>query len=228
MNLPQYMPYGLLIGLFVVLTCNALSPDHLQQATRPVLLATTLLVVSLVIIRQILTLRAHGRLLYQQEHALQQLTYVHQQLEEQSRTLLEQNTELAQGMDHLNRVLIQLANGNLQARAALTNSVLWPLGVSVNVLAEHVSQDVSDRQQMTEALAELSTALQQAPPFSIPDICSHISELGPLLSALQAYDESSGPLSRQFRLLPRSPYATRPHPSIHEGKGLYLQQEEEG
>jgi hypothetical protein len=197
---PQYMPYGLFAVLLAVLTSNVFSVDHVQQSIRPVLLIATIAVVSLVIMRQVVTLRENMRLVQQQAQALEQLRQVNLQVEAQTRSIAEQNAELEQGIDQLKGVLAHLANGHLQARATLTRGVLWPLAASLNILAERLSrfgQDTHYMQQLMQALGELSGAIEQGRPLCIPPTCYNFPELHQLITALQQGSGFAGPPSHQ-------------------------------
>jgi signal transduction histidine kinase len=71
----QAIPYVLLFVLLTVLLANGLSSTPSQQYIRPVLLVATLLVISLVVVRQILTGQAEQRavLAYEQQRQVNQL-----------------------------------------------------------------------------------------------------------------------------------------------------------
>lgn len=71
----QAIPYVLLFVLLTVLLANGLSSTPSQQYIRPVLLVATLLVISLVVIRQILTWQAEQQavLAYEQQRQANQL-----------------------------------------------------------------------------------------------------------------------------------------------------------
>jgi signal transduction histidine kinase len=71
----QAIPYVLLFVLLMVLLANGLSSHPSQQYMRPVLLVATLLVISLVVVRQFLTGQAEQRavLAYEQQRQVNQL-----------------------------------------------------------------------------------------------------------------------------------------------------------
>jgi hypothetical protein len=191
---PQYMPYGLFGCLLAAFTYNVISLDPLQQSIRPVLLLASLAVVSLVIVRQIVTLQENLRLVQMQTLALQQLQEANEHLEVQTRQIAEQNVELEQGIEHLKAVLAHLANGHLQVRATLTRGILWPLAASLNILAERLSdfgQDTRYAQHLMKTLGELSAALTPGKPLHIPAPCYDFPELSSFITALQRWNAST-------------------------------------
>ncbi|HKF38928.1 MAG TPA: hypothetical protein VKB35_18675, partial [Ktedonobacteraceae bacterium] len=70
----QFILYSLLVWLFVVVIRNVVAPESLQQAMRPVLLLSALSVFGLVMLRQLVTIRANRRVAQQQAKALAHLT----------------------------------------------------------------------------------------------------------------------------------------------------------
>src|SRR5258708_226262 len=108
----QFIPYGLLVWLFVVVIHNIVATDSLQQAIRPVLLLSALTVFGLVMVRQLVTIRENRRVAQQQAKALEQLTQANRQMEEQAQQTAEQQTELERGIEHLRNVQASLANSD--------------------------------------------------------------------------------------------------------------------
>jgi hypothetical protein len=134
----QLLPYALLICLFVVLLANGLAGDLIQQAIRPALLSVTLLTVCLVIVRLTLTMWENMRLMQRQAALLEDQRNINAQV-------IAMNAELESGMDHLQEVLTKLANGDWQARANLPKGNLWPLGQSINILANRLARAAGKR-----------------------------------------------------------------------------------
>jgi hypothetical protein len=190
----QFIPYGLLAWLFIVVIRNILATDSLQQAIRPVLLLSALTVFGLVMVRQIVTIRENMRVAQQQAKALEQLTQANRQMEEQSRQTAEQKTELERGIEHLRNVQASLANGDLHARATLTHGPLWPLAANLNLMAERIartSQDTQYAQRLVKTLAELSVAIDRGMPFDIPESCYDFPEISQLVAALRVQEIAS-------------------------------------
>ncbi len=79
----QYIPYLLGLLPMLVLILNVFSDQPDQEAIRPVLTITTLVVISLVLIRQIITMRENERLIHEQEFTLEQLERASRELARQ-------------------------------------------------------------------------------------------------------------------------------------------------
>ncbi len=190
----QFIPYGLLVWLFVVVIRNIVATDSLQQAIRPVLLLSALTVFGLVMVRQLVTIREHRRVAQQQAKALEQLTQATRHMEEQAHQTAEQQTELDRGIEHLRNVQASLANGDLHARATLTHGALWPLAANLNLMAERLartSKDTQYAQRLVKTLAELSVAIDRGMPFDIPASCYDFPEISQLVAALRVQELSS-------------------------------------
>jgi hypothetical protein len=191
LHLQQLVPYGLLVLLFLALTYNVLSNDAGQRAIRPVLLISTLLVVLLVIVRQLLTLWENIQLTQQQAESLRNLEQANKRIEEQSKQIADHNMELEQGIEHLKSVQASLANGNMGARARLTSGALMPLGRSLNLMAERLlrlGQSAAYSKRLSHALADLGTALERTAlghPLNIPESCGELPEMQRLLVAMR-------------------------------------------
>lgn len=187
----QFLPYGLLGLLLLALTLDVLSSDSGQQAIRPVLLFTTLSVVALVVVRQILMLRDNIRLTERQAEALERLEDANRRVEEQARQIAEHNAELERGIEHLRTVHAHLANGHLNARATLKSGTLLPLAGSLNLLAERLmrlGQAHLQIQHLLTALGDLSVALEHfmaGEPFAMPPSCEAHMEIRRLLVVLR-------------------------------------------
>ena len=198
----QFVPYALLGLLFVALTLDVLAPDGGQRTIRPVLLFATIAVVALVVTRQIYTMWENMRLTQRQAEALASLERANQRVAEQSHQIAEYNAELEQGIEHLKDVQANLANGNLRARANLTNGALLPLAGSLNLMAERLSrlgQVTNYGQRIMRALSDLSIAFERhAPgvPFNIPESCRDLTEINRLLVALRVKSTSPQPHSQ--------------------------------
>jgi hypothetical protein len=186
----QFVPYILLGILFVVLILNVISSDGRQRDIRSVLLLSTLAVVGLVVLRQILTQLENERLARRQADALERLEAANRHVEDQARMIAERNATLEGGMAHLKDVQARLANGNLRARARLAGGELLPLAASLNLMADRLMRleqtDVYS-QRLGRALAELSLAIERyrnGAPFIAPLSCYDFAEINHLLLAM--------------------------------------------
>jgi hypothetical protein len=186
----QFVPYGLLGILLIMLVLNVSSFDSTQVAIRPILLYATVAVIALVMVRQIVTLRENIRLSQQQAEALDNLKRANQQVTEQAAQIAQYNTELEYGISHLSLIQAQMANGNLRVRATLQSGVLLPLAGSLNIMAERLmrmGQENERRQHLVEALRAVLTALQESQrgnTVAIPDSYTDIPEINHLLTLL--------------------------------------------
>jgi uncharacterized coiled-coil protein SlyX len=130
------------------------------------------------------------RLTQRQAEALASLERANQRVAEQSHQIAEYNAELEHGIEHLKDVQANLANGNLRARATLTQGALLPLAGSLNLMAERLSrlgQVSMYGQRVMRALSDLSIALERRSmgvPLSIPESCRDLTEINRLLLAL--------------------------------------------
>ena len=178
----QALPYLLLTPLFIVLAFNVLSPERSQQNIRPVLLIVTLVVIGLVVVRQIVTLRENERLMREQATTLEQLERVYQDI-------AERKASLEAGVTRLKEVQTRLANGDVRARAHVTNGDLWPLAVGLNLMADRMmrsEQTTVNAQKLAGAVAELCDALEHyagGTPFGLPASCYDFPDLHRLLWA---------------------------------------------
>ena len=186
----QFVPYILLGILFVVLILNVISSDAGQRDIRSVLLLSTLAVVGLVVVRQILTQLENERLARRQADALERLEAANRHVEDQARMIAERNATLEAGMAHLKDVQARLANGNLRVRARLAGGELLPLAASLNLMADRLMRleqaDVYS-QRLGRALAELSLAIERyrnGAPFIAPLSCNDFAEINHLLLAM--------------------------------------------
>ena len=192
LGLEKLIPYALLGILIFVLILNVLSTATLQVAIRPVLLFSTIAVIGLVVLRQILTLQENERLTRRQADALQSLERANRQIEEQSHMIAERNESLESGIAHLKGVQARLANGNLRVRANLTSGELMPLAASLNLMAERLmrlEQSSIYAHRLSRALTELSTAIERyrmGGPFIIPASCNDFAEINNLLLVMGA------------------------------------------
>ena len=226
----QFVPYVLLVLLFLSLALNVLTNTSGQQALRPVLLFATLGVVVLVIARQVFTIWENKRLTQEQAEALEHLERANRRIEEQAHQLNDYNVELERGIEHLKDVQAHIANGHLKARANLTHGALLPLAASLNLMAERLArlgQNNAYAAHLTQGLAELSYAFERhmrGEPFVVPQSCVDLLEINRLLvamrmrgvvspSSLQSTDQkraTSGQLTE--RASGRSPIPM-PHPT---------------
>ena len=197
-GLTRFVPYVLLALLFLVLSLNVLSTNPEQFAIRPILLAATMGVVALVVIRQIFTLWENARLAQQQAESLSDLERANKRIEEQTHLIADHSAELERGIVHLKDVHAQLANGNLRARANLTSGVLLPLAGSLNLMAERLTrlgQTNIYMHHLLRALDELSTAFERqaaGAPFIVPESSNKFIEINRLLRSMRV---KSSPMS---------------------------------
>jgi hypothetical protein len=179
--------YLCLFILFVVLIVNIFSTDAIQRNIRPILVIATIVVVSLVVLRQILMLLDNVRLTRQQADALRRLEAANRQIEAQARMTAEHNASLEMGINHLKNVQARLANGNLRARARLSDGELLPLAASLNLMADRLmrlEQGQIYSQRLNRALVELSQAIERyrlGGPLMIPPSCNELTEINHLL-----------------------------------------------
>ncbi len=198
-GLSQFVPYVLLVLLFLALSLDVLTNSPSQQALRPVLLFATLGVVVLVIARQVFTIWENKRLTQQQAEALEHLEHANRRIEEQAHQLNDYNVELERGIDHLKDVQAQIANGHLKARANLTHGVLLPLAASLNLMSERLArlgQNNAYAVRLTQGLHELSTAFERhmrGEPLVVPPSCTDLVEINRLLVALRVRNVMSQP-----------------------------------
>ena len=191
LNPLTFVPYYLLVLLFVALACDILSTGPGQVAVRPVLLFATLGVVGLVIIRQIVIICENILLTEQQAEALEDLAMANRQVEEQAYQISEHNVELERGIAHLVEVQASLANGNLHARAHLTRGALITLAGSLNIMAERLmrlGEATTYARRLTKALNDVSATFERAAAtgsrITIPEPCADFVEIHRLLVAL--------------------------------------------
>lgn len=210
----QLIPYLLVAVLFFVLVLNVISSDKTQVSIRLVLLLATIGVITLVVMRQILTIREN-------EHLSALQTQSIQKIEEQSRTITERNIELEEGIAHLKAIQTSLANGNSRARAHLKQGVLWSLGTSLNVLAERqesLAQDKRHLEKVRVALVELGASIERfkaGQGFKLPTSCNGLPEVIPIMHAIGLHMvpqppytpiREASPLSTNFPPLPKKPF----------------------
>ena len=156
------------------------------------------------------------RLTQRQAEALASLERANQRVAEQSHQIAEYNAELEHGIEHLKDVQANLANGNLRARANLTNGALLPLAGSLNLMAERLSrlgQVTNYGQRIMRALSDLSIAFERhAPgvPFNIPESCRDLTEINRLLVALRV--KGSAPQQHSQPAQSFTPVANGAHP----------------
>jgi hypothetical protein len=193
----RFVPYILMALLFLVLSLNVLSMDPEQYAIRPILLAATMGVVALVVIRQIFTLWENALLVRQQAESLSDLERANKRIGEQTRQITDHNAELERGIGHLKDVQAQLANGNWRARANLTSGALMPLSASLNLMAERLTrlgQTNIYMHHLLRALDELSRAFERqaaGAPFVVPDSCNEFIEINRLLLSMRVRRNST-------------------------------------
>jgi hypothetical protein len=213
----NFIPYVLLVFLFLALTANVFSTDDSQRAIRPLLVFATITVVVLVITRQMYTLWENVRLARNQAEALEDLERANQRIEEQSRQIAAHNAELEQGIVHLKDVQAQLANGNLHARATLKSGALLPLAGSLNLMADRLmrlGQMNIYTQRLVRALGDLSVAFERSAagaPFIAPTSCAQFVEINRLLLSMRV---RGNPATISHPLTPPPPLANSLNPSL--------------
>ncbi len=191
LNPLSFVPYVLLGLLMLTLTVDVLLPGTEEAAIRPVLLFSTLGVIGLVVLRQILAIHDNGILAQQQAEALEDLALANRRVEMQAREIADHSAELERGIAHLKDVQATLANGNLHARANLTSGVLLPLAGSLNIMAERLmrlGEAHAYTRRLTRALNDLCLAFERSrtgTPLIVPESCNDLVEMQHLLTALR-------------------------------------------
>ncbi len=186
----QLLPYALLGTLFAVLILNVLANDPTQVWNRPVLLFTTVCVVALVVVRQLMTQLENERLSRRQTVSLDRLAAANARVEDQARSIAAHNANLEEGIAHLKAIQAQLANGNLRARARINTGNLVSLAGSFNLMADRLlrfEQIDTYAQKLTRALNDLSQAFEMyrvSGRFTVPVSCSEFPEIRRLLISM--------------------------------------------
>lgn len=193
----QVATYSMLGVLCIVLMLNVLDTSRPQEAIRPILVLSAVLVIVLVVIRQLLTIYENERLSERQASALARLELANQRIEEQAHAIADRNAELEHGIHHLKGVQASLANGNLRARARLSEGALLPLAGSLNLMADrlmHLEQSERYAQRLTRALQELIMEIEHAKTneqFKLPVSCKSFPELVRLVYVIGLKEKSS-------------------------------------
>lgn len=186
----QAIPYLLTVILLASLIYSVLVNTTSIQVVRIWLLMATIVVIGLVVVLQLRAQISNRRLTMQQADAMRQLEQVNKQIEEQARFMEERNRALERGVAQLKDVQAHLANGNLHVRAHVSQPDLVPLTLSLNRLADRLSQLNQSKlyaQQVTHALVDLNLALertQRGAPFMLPPSCKEFPEIARLLIAV--------------------------------------------
>ena len=192
----QVATYSMLGVLCIVLMLNVLDASRPQEAIRPVLVLSAVLVIVLVVIRQLLTIYENERLSERQASALARLELANQRIEEQAHTIADRNAELEHGIHHLKSVQASLANGNLRARARLSEGALLPLAGSLNLMADrlmHLEQSERYAQRLTRALQELIMEIERTKTkeqLKLPVSCKSFPELARLVYVMGLKEKS--------------------------------------
>jgi hypothetical protein len=213
----NFIPYVLLLFLFLALTANVFSTDSSQLAIRPLLVFATIAVVALVITRQVYTLWENVRLTRKQAEALEDLERANQRIEEQSRQIAAHSAELEEGIVHLKNVQARLANGDLHVRAALKSGALMPLAGSLNLMADRLmrlGQMNVYMQRLVRALGDLSIAFERSAagaPFIAPTSCAEFVEINRLLLSMRV---KRNPAATSHPLTPPPPLPNSFNPSM--------------
>ncbi len=202
-GLIQILPYLLLVLLFLVLAINVFSFNKTQQSIRPVLVVATLIVVGLVITRQVFTALENVRLIREQIKANKQLETIYQDS-------ARRKAELEAGVTYLKEIQTRLANGDVRARAQISNDDLWPLATGLNLMADRLMRYETNQKQaqwLLNALSDFNQALERARgghQFVLPPSCQGIPVLHQLVYILHLrgagetaqFTPSSEPLHR--------------------------------
>jgi hypothetical protein len=166
----QVLPYLLLVVLFLVVSINIFSADKTQQEIRSVLIIATFIVISLVIVRQIVTMLENARLIQEQVTINEKLQQVYQEIDKRK-------SELEGGVAHLKEVQTRLANGDVLARAQVQGGDLWPLASGLNLMADRMmrsERNLKLAQKLPQALFDLSHTLERTRDlnqFVLPASC---------------------------------------------------------
>jgi hypothetical protein len=191
-GLAQFLPYLLLVILFLVLGSNVLSSDKTQQSIRPVLLIATLIVIGLVIVRQIMTMQENETLMKEQVGTLKKLEKVYHEVESRK-------AELEDGVSHLKEIQTRLANGDVRARAQIMSGDLWPLSVGLNLMADRMMRSEHNQryaQKLVRAVGDLSITLEgrrNRLPLVLPASCLDVPEMHRLLVVMGLKPPSGNP-----------------------------------
>lgn len=206
----QVATYGMLGILCLVLVLNVLDTSKSQEVIRPVLVLLTVLVIILVVIRQLLTIYENECLSERRASTLARLELANQRIEEQARAIAERNAELEHGIRHLKGVHASIANGNLRARARLSEGALLPLAGSLNLMADrlmHLEQSDHYAQYLTRALQELIMEIERAKTkehFNLPVSCRSFPELVRLVYVIGLKDKSNDATVSSSGIVPGS------------------------
>jgi hypothetical protein len=181
----QVVPYLLIAILFIVVAINVFSSTAIQQSIRPVLIMATFIVISLVIVRQIVTLLDNS-------HLIREQVLVNQKLELLSEEKAKRNETLEMGVNYLKDIQTRLANGDVKARANINDPTigeLYPLARGMNTMADRMmrsERNLKQVDQLNVAFDALSHAFEQAKagyPFVLPPSCN-LPEIHRFLLAL--------------------------------------------
>jgi hypothetical protein len=206
-GLVRSFPYILLAVHFIVLSANVLSDSSLQIKLRPVLLAVTLIVITLVMVRQAITSYDNAVLARRQAIALEELARIKRQIELQAKAMEKKNAEILFGIEHLKGVQARLANGNWWVRSTLTGGDLLPLSTSLNLMADRLQHLVAaeeNAQSLWVALSDLVVALVRhhaGGPLVVSASTSEIPQIRYLLSML-ALPGANKQASSEINMLP--------------------------
>jgi hypothetical protein len=156
--------------LFLVVSINIFSSDKTQAEIRPVLIVATFIVISLVIVRQIVTMLENVRLIREQVVINAQLQQVYQDIDKRK-------SELEQGIAHLKEIQTRLANGDTLARAQIQGGDLWPLASGLNLMADRMmrsERNLKLAQKLPQAILDLSRTIERTrdlSQFVLPASC---------------------------------------------------------
>lgn len=224
----QIVPYLLLFVLFLVVSINIFSSDKNQLAIRPVLIIATFIVISLVIVRQIVTMLENARLIREQVTINTQLQLVYQDIDKRK-------SELEGGVGHLKEIQTRLANGDMLARAQIQSGDLWPLASGLNLMADRMmrsERSLKLAQKLPQAMLDLSHTLERTRDlnqFVLPASCldgppelNHLLRVLGLSSQPEKPHIHTSPIGKraehnreQDSLMSQSPFSTTPGEQWH-------------
>jgi hypothetical protein len=145
-GLSQAVPYFLLGILFIVLAINVLSTDEMQQSIRPVLIASTFIVIALLVARQVVTMRENERLMREAQKIAELEALEIKRQEEQ----LAVSKQIEDGIQHILATLNTVVTQNdFAMRVPLKQeNILWRVGRSINNLLSRIQGFKQEQEQL--------------------------------------------------------------------------------
>jgi hypothetical protein len=224
----QAVPYLLLVLLFLVVSINIFSPDKTQQEIRPILIVATFIVISLVIVRQIVTMLENARLIREQ-------AAINAQLQQVYRDIDKRKSDLEGGVAHIKDIQTRLANGDVLARAQIQSGDLWPLASGLNIMADRMmrsERNLKLAQKLPQAMLDLSRTLERIrdlSQFVLPASCqngppelNHLLRVLGLISPPETSPFHASPVEKKAEynrgrdsLVGQSPFPAEPREQRH-------------